>query len=198
MSLLTGLSLSNARMLMLGLSFGAVLIAMPVVGAAEEQAAQPAEKMGEAPRVAENDEWRENFLRELSALATKLERQRKFNDFLRDRVDILNHRIETLEAENKDQAARLKALDEARSVALDEKDAGKDTESEIAAPEKNEALAPQDKEPEEPPTADDKKGREAGKMPEDFAQFLDLGEAMMRRFFGVVQEFRKEFEDNRV
>ena len=168
---------------------------MPVVSVAAEQTdqtAQAAEKAGEVPPAAGTRPLRlmsgaKPSLRELSALATKLERQRKFNDFLRDRVDILNHRIETLEAANKEQAARLKALAEVPSVAPDAQDAGKQAKSDNTAPETK-----------APPVEADKKDREAGKMPEDFAQFLDLGEAMMRRFFGVVQEFRKEFEDNRV
>ena len=59
-------------------------------------------------------------------------------------------------------------------------------------------VAPQSdgKEPKVPVPQDDLAKKDKG-WSEEFEQFLDMGEAMLRRFFGVVKDFRQEFEENR-
>ena len=117
-------------------------------------------------------------LNELGKLANNLERQKRFNSILHDQIDILSHRIDQLEEKNREQAEQLSAI-------LDSKKERKGT-----------AVTPKaGKQPQAPDEAPQAKDKDA--LPEDFEQFLDMGEAMIRRFFGVVKEFRREFEENR-
>ena len=138
----------------------------------------------------------------MTSLANELERQSKFNSILRDKIDILNYRIEQLEVHNNEQAARISALSEARELEeLPQSITPAPTEPAPAGP----AVAPttpelkDERQVQAPkpnkPSAPDTKGK--GDIPPDFKQFLNMGEAMMRRFFGVVKEFREEFENNR-
>lgn len=128
-------------------------------------------------KAAENDQsdiqdWREALLGEMTRLANELEQQRHFNNLLRDRIDILSHRIEQLEVEQSDSSEGHSALSQPPAPKTLQPDTPNDKQNESKSTEKA--------------------------LPDEFEQFLDLGEAMMRRFFGVVKEFRKEFEDNRV
>ena len=179
--------------LLLGLSY-------PVSGAygAEETppmaAEQPASEAATGMAVEEMG-GREALLNELTAVANALEAQRKANESLNDRFDALNRRMEELEVRNKEQSALIKTLQISLSgiyAGRDEKNATRVPVRPEGQPE-GEAMAPPKPEAEGP-------GPEAGQedLPGEFETFLDMGEAMLRRFFGVVKEFRKEFEDNRV
>lgn len=202
---------------LLALSVGSSTIILPGTASAQQTDQTMEADKGNADVSAVDEEWREAFLRELSAVATKLERQRKFNEMLRDRIDILNHRIETLENENKEQSARLKALGEETTKPADthiaRKSAPEDTAGDKERTEQSQtpslapapkddadqqAAAPQDDKNKAKNKNKDSEEKSAKRLPDDFNEFLDMGEAMMRRFFGVVKEFRQEFEDNRV
>ena len=140
---------------------------------------------GKAPSSSEQssapaDDWREAFLEEMGALANELEEQRHFNTLLRDRIDILTHRIEELECEAEER-------DTARVPVPPEPIPGAPHEPGVS--EKTS------------PDADAETGGDeetaTRSLSDSFEAFLDRGEAMMRRFFGVVNEFRKDFEGNR-
>ena len=161
-------------------------------------------------------DWREPLLDEMARLATKLEQEQKLNQLLRDRLDILDHRLDELESQNSALTDKLGALEEAARPGA----AAQSRPSEATKGEKPAASAPmelgknkqQDQMPEsgredhaqaKNPKTQDKPDSKPGKesesgLPDNFEEFLDMGEAMMRRFFGVVKEFRKEFDDNRV
>ena len=148
------------------------------------------------------------LLDEMSALANELEEQRRFNAILRDRVDILVHRIAELEELNSQQAARLDDLAEQQEM-LSRRNFPPDAPDVIipkegaphSIPPAPAAKAPQDLAKKKP--SDGSNGSAPAEPTQEelmaeFERFLDMGEAMMRRFFGVVKEFRKEFDDNRV
>lgn len=117
-------------------------------------------------------------LGELNHLAEELEKQRKFSRILLKKIDEMQDRIDLLEADNSGQPLKGNKSDEAAKA----RKASPGDEAERKAGQKDrQAEREQDKQ----------------RLPEDFEQFLDMGEAMLRRFFGVVREFRKEFEDNR-
>ncbi|WP_157967781.1 hypothetical protein [Cohaesibacter intestini] len=180
-------------------------------------AAQTASPSGGAkPSLSQNQQeeqdWREPLLAELARLATALEQEQKFNQLLRNRLDILDHRIDLLEEQNSALSDQLGAMEDApRSggaaqtqpsdtskdkgpTASGPMELGKSKQTDQNPPSGGDAQA-KDPVEKQPPKAD--KDDESG-LPDNFEQFLDMGEAMMRRFFGVVKEFRKEFDENRV
>ena len=125
------------------------------------------------------------LLSEMARLANELSAMRKHNELLSDKIDILTHRMEELEELNKTQSDQISALTESSE---------KETETPVEKKPDQLAQAPKsDRQKQQAPNKDAEK-----QLPSDFEQFLDMGEAMMRRFFGVVKEFREEFEDNRV
>jgi len=160
----------------------------------------------------EEQDWREPLLAELARLATALEQEQKFNQLLRNRLDILDHRIDLLEEQNSALTDQLGAMEEGprsgeatHALPSDTSrqkgptdsgpmELGKSKQTEQSPPLGGDAQA-KDPVQKQPPKAD--KSGEGG-LPDNFEQFLDMGEAMMRRFFGVVKEFRKEFDENRV
>ena len=138
---------------------------------------------GKAPTSSEQsevpaDDWREAFLEEMGALANELEEQRHFNTLLRDRIDILTQRIEELESEAEER-------DTARAPVPPEPIPDGPVEPDVSENSSPDAETGGDEE-----TA-------TRSLSDSFEAFLDRGEAMMRRFFGVVNEFRKDFEGNR-
>lgn len=138
---------------------------------------------GKAPTSSEQteapaDDWREAFLEEMGALANELEEQRHFNNLLRDRIDILTQRIEELESEAEER-------DTARAPVPPEPIPDAPVEPDVSEKSSPDAEAGGDEE------------TTARSLSDSFEAFLDRGEAMMRRFFGVVNEFRKDFEGNR-
>ncbi len=205
-----------ATLLVSGLLLSCLSISMMI----QPSFAQEGNMSGEAkPSVSQREQeeldWREPLLAEMARLATKLQQEQKFNQMLRDRLDILDHRLDELESQNSALTDKLSALeDTARPGA-----AAQSRPSEATKGEKPAAPAPmelgknkqQDQMPESEredhaqsknPTTQGKPGSNPGKesesgLPDNFEDFLDMGEAMMRRFFGVVKEFRKEFDDNR-
>lgn len=170
-------------------------------GAIQAPIEAPAQTQQGDKSIEQDVDWRDAMLTELATLANALDKQQKFGSILRDKIDILNHRIDQLEQSNDKQAKRITELTEALSEAQIE------SQAQLARPS-SEAVSPKasaPKSPEAKPKAEivpDKIPETAPnseeQAPEDFEQFLDMGEAMLRRFFGVVKEFRKEFDDNRV
>lgn len=116
-------------------------------------------------------------LSELNHLSDELEKQRKFSRILLEKIDAMQKRIDELESQSSDPSAK-----KSPSVADEQKPPSSETSK---AP--NEGTPDKEIQPEQ----------DGKKLPDEFEQFLDMGEAMLRRFFGVVKEFRKEFEDNR-
>ena len=134
----------------------------------------------------------------MGRLANDLDAQRRLNILLEDRVEYMTQRLDTLEQRSLQQAKRIESLQDALSQASDARPSGEvahekpSEQAEMASPKKDVAPEQESKRPSEPSDEEDEE------MASDFERFLDMGEAMMRRFFGVVKEFRKDFDDNRV
>ncbi len=162
-------------------------------------------------------EWRAPLLAEMERMATDLDLQRRLNILLEDKVDYLTARIDRLEQRTIAQAKRIEALQSLASKADQQAATPKSEEQAVASSKAPEASEPEVSPP-ETPSAEVKKSPDAGqgtttpkadgadkqaeaekdgKSMDEFERFLDLGEAMMRRFFGVVREFRKDFDDSR-
>ena len=171
-----------------------------------EPNSEPLPKQAEKQKDLDID-WRDALLTEPNTLANTLDAQQKFESILRDKLDILSHRIDQLEQSNQEQKERITELLSAQSKPS--KTSSQVSLPQAPLPQANELDAPiidaTPPEPlsekaaplSEPPAAQTPKQGDKEQDPVDFEQFLEMGEAMMRRFFGVVQEFRKEFDDNR-
>ena len=129
----------------------------------------------------------DTLLNELSQLANQLEKQQQDSALLRLKIEELARRIHGLEQK---QAANKSAEDAQRS---DEQ-----------VPN-SQAMNQKPKQPDVPePSAreDEPSAKQPNEAEEDLQQeldkFFDLGESMLRRFFGLVREFRHDFEQNRV
>lgn len=162
-------------------------------------------------------EWRAPLLAEMERMATDLDLQRRLNILLEDKVDYLTARIDRLEQRTIAQAKRIETLQSLAGKAEQQTTAPKSDDQAVAGSKAPEAVPPKVS-PLETPSAEAKKTPDAergtpapkaegpdrqaeaerdGKAMDEFERFLDLGEAMMRRFFGVVREFRKDFDDSR-
>ena len=153
----------------------------------------------------EEQDWREPLLAELAQLATALEKEQKLNQILRDRLDILDYRIDQLEKQNSELKDQIDAMGEAvrPDAAPYSHPSGKadtkENETPPPDPSGDMELEEEQVEPLAPPSgAPDKEAPKDDGFSDNFEQFLDMGEAMIRRFFGVVKEFRKEFAQNRI
>ncbi|WP_321448825.1 hypothetical protein [uncultured Cohaesibacter sp.] len=142
--------------------------------------------------------WRAPLLAEMGRLANDLDAQRRLNILLEDRVEYMTQRLDTLEQRSLQQAERIESLQDALRQAFEAQSSGETAheepsdQAEMAPRKKDEALNGEGKKSSAPSDEEDEE------MASDFERFLDMGEAMMRRFFGVVKEFRKDFDDNRV
>nr|WP_321526701.1 hypothetical protein [uncultured Cohaesibacter sp.] len=162
-------------------------------------------------------EWRAPLLAEMERMATDLDLQRRLNILLEDKVDYLTARIDRLEQRTIAQAKRIETLQSLAGKAEQQTTAPKSDDQAVVGSKAPEAVPPKVSPPETPSAEAEKspdvgqgttspkahgpdKQAEAerdGKAMDEFERFLDLGEAMMRRFFGVVREFRKDFDDSR-
>ncbi|WP_319498650.1 hypothetical protein [uncultured Cohaesibacter sp.] len=170
-----------------------------------------------SPTQPAESEWRAPLLAEMERMATDLDLQRRLNILLEDKVDYLTARIDRLEQRTIAQAKRIEALQSLASKADQQAATPNSEEQSVASSKAPEASEPEASPP-ETPSAEARKSPEAGlgttppkaegpdkqagaekdgKAMDEFERFLDLGEAMMRRFFGVVREFRKDFDDSR-
>ncbi len=170
-----------------------------------------------SPAQSAESEWRAPLLAEMERMATDLDLQRRLNILLEDKVDYLTARIDRLEQRTIAQAKRIEALQSLAGKAEQQTTAPKSDDQSVAGSKASEAVPPKVSPP-ETPSAEAKKAPDAeqgtpapkahgpdkqaeaerdGKAMDEFERFLDLGEAMMRRFFGVVREFRKDFDDSR-
>nr|WP_321483958.1 hypothetical protein [uncultured Cohaesibacter sp.] len=163
--------------------------------APQEEASEEGTAEEPAARSSDATFWRAPLLAEMGRIANDLDAQRRLNILLEDKVDYMTHRLDTLEQRTLEQAKRIESLQDALrrasrapSSALD-LDQGPSRQAEKTPDTKGKSPAPSGK------NSSDKEDEEIGS---DFQRFLDMGEAMMRRFFGVVKEFRKDFDDNRV
>nr|WP_321458428.1 hypothetical protein [uncultured Cohaesibacter sp.] len=157
------------------------------------------------------EDLRAPLLSEMERLATDLDLQRRLNMLLEDKVDYLTRRIDRLEQRTIEQAATIEALKKpddkapSQSTKTEKQSSGKKMNIQIIPADEPEKQAENDANP-KPDTdsaskAIEKESQKAERQQQElneFERFLDMGEAMMRRFFGVVKEFRKEFDDNRV
>ena len=148
----------------------------------------------------DESDWRAPLLSEMGRMASDLELQRRLNILLEDKVDYMTHRLDQLEQRNLLQAKRIeilqKALTEAKlGGALQGKNKAGDT---AISKQAEKLLTPEHQAPPRKYPEKEAEGKAEENEATEFERFLDMGEAMMRRFFGVVQEFRKEFDDNRV
>lgn len=121
-------------------------------------------------------------LSELNHLADELEKQRKFSRILLEKIDVMQDRIDQLEARTSDPSKKPPHV-------IEEHKRPSNDRGEVSKGETT------DKEKEAEGKSDQNQSEKS--FSDDFDHFLDMGEAMLRRFFGVVKEFRKEFEDNR-
>lgn len=129
----------------------------------------------------------DTLLAELSQLANQLEKQQQDSALLRLKIEELARRIHGLEQK---QAANKSAEDAQRP------------DEQIP---NSQAMNQKPKQPDVPePSAreDEPSAKQPNEAEEDLQQeldkFFDLGESMLRRFFGLVREFRHDFEQNRV
>lgn len=98
----------------------------------------------------------------------------------------LNHLADELEKQRKFSRILLKKIDEMQGR-IDQLEAGISDQS---------SKAPGDETPDNKADKGSEHQQDEKSLSDEFEQFLDMGETMLRRFFGVVKEFRKEFEDN--
>ena len=165
---------------------------------ASQQQTQDTETGASAVGSDDAGNWRAPLLAEMGRLANDLDAQRRLNILLEDRVEYMTQRLDTLEQRSLQQAKRIESLQDALSQASEARPSGEaahekpSEQAEMASPKKDVAPEQESKSPSEPSDEEDEE------MASDFERFLDMGEAMMRRFFGVVKEFRKDFDDNRV
>lgn len=185
--------LSRAALGLTNAFFLANMVCTPLPVQANEMMQEPAKPSASSQMDSEM------VLNELNHLAKVLEKERKFNRILLEKIDALTVRLNKLEAQPDDL-----------SKELSEQSHLPKAESQTQAPARQ---PPQSmtKEPEGKAQSKSKGAQspKAGKdhaqrnkpqdenWPEEFERFLDMGEAMLRRFFGVVKEFRQDFEDNR-
>ena len=156
---------------------------------------QTSDKETEAPTVVSEDagNWRAPLLAEMARIANDLDAQRRLNILLEDKVDYMTQRLDTLEQRSLLQAKRIESLQDALRQASEDQSSGKaaheksSEQAEMAPSENDVAPESEGKRPSSPSADEDEE------MASDFERFLDMGEAMMRRFFGVVKEFRKGF-----
>lgn len=126
------------------------------------------------------------FLRELSRLADLVDNQRKSAFVLENQVKALSERLENMQTKLDAQSQEIARLNAEKQVIAPQ----------ISDPDPSErARLGRDK---VKPKLEDSDIEKSSKLHEDFEEFLDLGEAMMRRFFGVVKEFRDDFQESRV
>ena len=183
---------------MKGLLF-ALLLALPIsLGSAR----------AEEPASGQHFENQEALLAELTRLANEVEKERKYSALLQDKIDILLRRLDALEKIQARQAKQLSSLLPDDSKAKDGAEAGSKAGNQIGNETGNEGKSaealtppttqvPSTQAPSESIRPDEAKPKTEKEMTEDFERFLGMAESMMRRFFGMVQDLRKEFEDSR-
>nr|WP_321462371.1 hypothetical protein [uncultured Cohaesibacter sp.] len=189
----------SASLLFVGLiSFAASVHAQNGAPVDTPPEAEAGQEMGDKAPL--ESDWRTPLLSEMEKLANDLYAQRRLNILLEDKVDYMTGRLDKLEQRSLEQAKRIEALQTAlqKAEARLAGDEDKSAQGGMSDPDHQSEMA---QKPAPGAKPDDNEQARRDKDAEEmdrFDQFLDMGEAMMRRFFGVVKEFRREFDDNRV
>ena len=180
---------------------GVVATALPVYAQSASQVAPQEEASEEgaadepAAKSSDATSWRAPLLAEMGRIANDLDAQRRLNILLEDKVDYMTHRLDTLEQRTLEQAKRIESLQDALRRASRAPSSAHDLDQ---GPSRQAEKTPDTKGKSPAPSGKNSSDKEDEEIASDFQRFLDMGEAMMRRFFGVVKEFRKDFDDNRV